>query len=105
MWQHQPSNEAAVARLGAVAVRHGLELATLAIAWCLRLPGMAAVLTGASSPRQIQANARAALLELTPELLAEVEAALLPDPSCNSPVAKRPVVVDMADIWSRIPCN
>lgn len=105
MWQHQPSNEAIVARLSAVAGRYGLELATLAIAWCLRLPGMAAVLTGASSPRQIQANARAALLELTPELLAEVEAALLPTPAGNVSSAKRPVVVDMADPRSRVPCN
>jgi len=105
MWQHQPSNEATVARLSAVASRSGLELATLAIAWCLRLPGMAAVLTGASSPRQIRANAQATELELTPELLAEVEAALLPTPACNVSSAKRPVVVDMADPRSRVPCN
>jgi len=63
------------------------------------------VLTGASSPRQIRANAQAAELQLTPELLAEVEAALLPSPACNASVAKRPVVVEMADLWSRIPCN
>ena len=50
----------------AVAARHGLELAALAIAWCLRLPGMTSVLTGASSPEQIRTNAQAAELELTP---------------------------------------
>lgn len=105
MWQHQPSNEAIVARLCAVAVRNGLELAALAIAWCLRLPGVASVLTGASSPRQIRANAQAAELELTPELLAEVEAALLPTSAFHESVANSPVVVDMADPWSKVPCN
>jgi aryl-alcohol dehydrogenase-like predicted oxidoreductase len=105
MWQHQPSNEAIVGRLSAVAARNGLELAALAIAWCLRLPGVASVLTGASSPRQIRANAQAALLELTPELLAEVEAALQPTPAFHESVEKSPVVVDMADPWSRVPCN
>jgi len=78
MWQRQPGNEPIVARLSAIAARHGLELASLAIAWCLRLPGMSAVLTGASSIAQIHANARAADLELTPQLLAEIEAALAP---------------------------
>jgi aryl-alcohol dehydrogenase-like predicted oxidoreductase len=105
MWQHQPCNEAIVARLSEVARRNDLELSTLAIAWSLRLPGVSAVLTGASSPEQIRANAGAAELQLTPELLAEVEAALLPHPASNVSIAKRPVVVDMADIWSRIPCN
>jgi aryl-alcohol dehydrogenase-like predicted oxidoreductase len=105
MWQHQPSNEAVVGRLSAVAARNGLELAALAIAWCLRLPGVASVLTGASSPRQIRTNAQSALLELTPELLAEVEAALRPTPAFHQPVANNPIVVDMADPWSSVPCN
>lgn len=105
MWQHQQSNEAIVARLSAVALRNGLPLSALAIAWCLRLPGVSAVLTGASSAQQIRTNAQAAELELTPELLAEVEAALRPNPAIHESVAKSPVVVDMADPWSRVPCN
>lgn len=105
MWQHKPSNEATVARLGAVAARNGLDLAALAIAWCLRLPGVASVLSGASSPRQIQTNARAAELELNGELLAEVEAALLPGAADHGSIGKSPVVVDMANQRSRVPCN
>ena len=105
MWQHQKSNEATVARLCAVAARNGLDLATLAIAWCLRLPGVTSVLFGASSPRQIQANARAAELELSPQLLEEVEAALFPTPACHGSIAKSPVVFDMANQRSRVPCN
>lgn len=92
MWQRQPGNEPIVARLNAIAMRYGLELAGLALAWCLRLPGMSAVLTGASSPAQVRANAQAAELELSPELLAEIEAALLPrtnhdDLTVTNPVA------------------
>jgi aryl-alcohol dehydrogenase-like predicted oxidoreductase len=105
MWQHQQGNEAIVARLSAVAARNDLELAALAIAWCLRQPGVAAVLTGASSPRQIQNNAQAAEVELTLELLAEVEAALQPTPAFHETVAKSPVVVALADQWSKVPCN
>lgn len=81
MWQRQPGNEPIVARLAEIAARHGLELARLALAWCLRLPGMSAVLTGASSIEQIQANASAAELELAPALVAEIEAALAPHPN------------------------
>ncbi|MGD9723642.1 MAG: aldo/keto reductase [Pirellulales bacterium] len=77
MWQHRPANEPIVARLHAVAQRHGVELATLAIAWCLRLAGVSAVLTGASSAAQIRANAQACDLNLTSELITELEAALV----------------------------
>jgi aryl-alcohol dehydrogenase-like predicted oxidoreductase len=105
MWQHQKSHAATVARLCAVARRNGLEPATLAVAWCLRRPGVTSVLTGASSPQQIHANARAAELELSEELLADVAAALCPAPAGHGSIAKSPVVVDMANQRSKAPCN
>jgi aryl-alcohol dehydrogenase-like predicted oxidoreductase len=90
-WQRQPDNEPIVARLSEIAARHGLELASLAIAWCLRLPGMSAILTGASSIEQIRANARAAELELTPQLLAELETALAPHTNHDELTLTNPV--------------
>jgi hypothetical protein len=42
----------------------------------LSRPGISAVLTGASSPGQIEANARAADFELSQDLLEEIELAL-----------------------------
>ncbi|MBL9125174.1 MAG: aldo/keto reductase [Planctomycetaceae bacterium] len=80
MWQLQGATEPVVARLAAVADRHGLPLATLALAWCLRLPGLSAVLTGAALPDQIRANAAAAELVLSAELLADIDAALAAPP-------------------------
>ena len=105
MWQHQKSNEATVARLSALAARNGLDLAALAIAWCLRLPGVAAVLTGASSPQQIHASARGGELQLTPQLLAEVEAELFPTSACHESIANSPGIVDRANPWSNVPCS
>lgn len=89
MWHLKPQNELIVARLNAVAARHGLELSTLALAWCLRRPEIAAALTGASNADQIRANARAVELELSQELLGDVEAALSatstePDANCHN---------------------
>jgi aryl-alcohol dehydrogenase-like predicted oxidoreductase len=105
MWQHKKQNESIVARLGAVAARHGLELSTLAIAWCLRRPGMVAVLTGATSAQQLLANARAAELDLSPELLDEVEGALCPVLPAHEPLSNGPGIVDTANRRSRVPCN
>jgi aryl-alcohol dehydrogenase-like predicted oxidoreductase len=105
MWQHLPTNEPIVARLNALAARHGLDSASLAIAWCLRLPGMSAALTGATAPEQVRLNARAADLELGPALLGEIEAILQSPHACHASVAKSPVVVDVATHRRTVSCN
>ncbi len=105
MWQYQPSNEPIVARLNAMAMQHGLDLASMSIAWCLRLPEVSAVLTGASTPEQIRLNARAADLELSSALLAEIDAILQSDQECRGAVATSPEIVEIASQRRTIPCN
>jgi aryl-alcohol dehydrogenase-like predicted oxidoreductase len=105
MWQHKQENEATVARLNAVASRNGIKLSTLALAWCLSRPGISSVLTGATSPEQIRANAEAAELDLSPELLDEVEAALSAAPRTHEPILSSPVVVDTINRRSSVLCN
>jgi aryl-alcohol dehydrogenase-like predicted oxidoreductase len=105
MWQHKQQHEATIARLKDVAVRHGLELSTLALAWCLRQPGVAAVLTGATNAAQIRANAGAAELELSPQLLDEVETALSPAPVGRETVTCGGDITESANRWSKVPCN
>jgi aryl-alcohol dehydrogenase-like predicted oxidoreductase len=105
MWQHKKQNEAIVARLKSLAVRHGLELSALALAWCLRQPGVAAVLTGATSAEQIRANARAADLELSAELLDEVETALSLASAGHETSTNGGDVVVRSNRWSKVPCN
>jgi aryl-alcohol dehydrogenase-like predicted oxidoreductase len=105
MWQHKKQNESIVVRLRAVASRNGLELATLALAWCLSRPGIAAVLTGATSAQQILVNARAAELDLDADLMEEVEAALSPASHAHEAISNGPVDVDTANRRSTVPCN
>lgn len=71
-----PTNYRRIARLTAWAEEHGHTLADLAIAWVLAEPAVSTVLTGASSPEQIAANARAASWALSAEEVAEVRAVL-----------------------------
>ncbi len=71
-----PANYRRIARLTAWAAERGHTLAELAIAWVLAEPAVSTVLTGASSPEQIAANARAAAWALTAEEIGEVRAML-----------------------------
>jgi aryl-alcohol dehydrogenase-like predicted oxidoreductase len=78
----QPGCEAetfeAVGRLNAVASRLNVPLADLSLAWLLHQPAVTSVLAGASRPDQIQRNARAAAVKLSPEALRELDAATAP---------------------------
>lgn len=65
-----------VRALGDVARDLGVPLARMALAWCLRRPELTAVITGASRPEHVAANASAAELELDAETLARIDAAL-----------------------------
>ncbi|QIY60936.1 aldo/keto reductase family protein [Streptomyces sp. RPA4-2] len=66
----------AVQRLVPVAEGAGVSLPTLALAWALRRGEVASAITGASRPEQVHANAAAAGVHLTDDVLAAVDAAL-----------------------------
>jgi aryl-alcohol dehydrogenase-like predicted oxidoreductase len=105
MWQHQPQNEQVVQRLHGVAVRHGLELTAMAIAWCLRSSGVPAVLTGASTPAQVLSNAQASDIDLASEVLADIEAAVT-GPQEYEPFSRSShLAIDMAIQGSIARCN
>ena len=63
----------------------GYSPASVALAWVLRNPNVASAIVGASRPEQVTENVRALDVELSDDLVAEVEAALAPvtatDPS------------------------
>ncbi|HEY2053957.1 MAG TPA: aldo/keto reductase family protein [Solirubrobacterales bacterium] len=69
-------NLRAVERLRPVAAEAGLSLAELALAWVLRRDEVAAAIVGASRPEQVHANAAAAGIELSADVLAAIDAAL-----------------------------
>ncbi len=71
------AKNAAVAQLVEIAAELGATPAQLAIAWVAKNPRVSSVITGASRVQQLQDNLKAvALLEqLTPEVLARVDAA------------------------------
>jgi aryl-alcohol dehydrogenase-like predicted oxidoreductase len=66
----------AVARLRPVAEQAGLSLAEMAVAWVLRREELASAIVGASRPEQVHANAAASGVELSPETLEAIDAAL-----------------------------
>jgi L-glyceraldehyde 3-phosphate reductase len=72
-----PDKLGKVARLNEIAARRGQTLAQMALAWCLRLPGMTSVVIGASKVAQIE-DGVAALnnLSFAEDELRQIEAAL-----------------------------
>ena len=73
----------AVDRLRPIAEELGITLAQLALAWALRREEVAAVITGASRPEQVLANARASGVVLAAETLAAIDDALGAVPVTN----------------------
>jgi len=65
-----------VERLRRLADRHGVPFASLAVAWTLSVPGVTGAIVGARRPSQVEEWLPAASLELEPEDLAEIAAAL-----------------------------
>ncbi len=63
-------------RLAALAHEWGLELNQLALAYMLTLPGMGPVIPSASSVQQLESNAAAGKITLTPEQRQQVQEAL-----------------------------
>jgi aryl-alcohol dehydrogenase-like predicted oxidoreductase len=64
--------------LTAVAASRGHTIVELAVAWLAAQPGVASVITGATSPEQLRANARGGDWHLTADDLAAVEAVVGP---------------------------
>ncbi len=67
---------AAAQRLVPVAEEAGMSLPTMALAWALRRSEVAAAITGASRPEQVDANAAASGVELSDDLLEAIDTAL-----------------------------
>jgi aryl-alcohol dehydrogenase-like predicted oxidoreductase len=65
-----------VERLRAIAERLGTEVAALAIAWVLAVPGVTGAIVGARLPRHVDGWLPAAEVELGDDTLAEIDAAL-----------------------------
>lgn len=75
-----PAKNAAVAALAPIAAELGGSVAQLALAWAAHHPRVTSVITGASRLPQLQANlgALALLDQLTPEVLARIDAITRP---------------------------
>jgi len=73
-WRHNEFSEAATAEYLALAARHGLDPAQMAIAFCRSRPFMTSTIIGATSTTQL-GNALGAIdMVLSPEVLAEIDA-------------------------------
>ena len=74
---------AVVRRLGPIAAELGCTLAQMSLAWCLKNPHVSTVITGASRPAQVVENMKAldVVAQLTPEVLARIDAATAGDES------------------------
>lgn len=65
---------AKVRNLAPIAAELGINRTQLALAWLLHKPGVSSIITGATSRAQVEDNIKAASVELTPELVARIEA-------------------------------
>ena len=54
----------------------GISLAEMALAWVLRLPAISSALIGASTPEQVEMNAKASGIKLSEEILAKIDTVL-----------------------------
>ncbi len=63
----------AVQKLRPIAAEAGLTLAQFALSWVLRQPNVAAAITGASRPEQVDENAAASGHDVAPELFRRAE--------------------------------
>ena len=75
-----PAKIAAAKRLAPIAADLGCTLAQMSLAWCLKNPNVSTVITGASRASQVVENmkAQAVVPKLTPDVMAQIEAALTP---------------------------
>lgn len=64
---------ARVEKLRPLAASLDLTMSQLALAWCLRQPNVASAIVGATTPAQIEENAKASGVVLPPEALAAID--------------------------------
>ena len=76
-----PRSEAALAVLEQVAQAHGVSMATVALAWLLKQPGVTAPILGASKFNQLEQNLGAAQLDLSQDELATLSESTKPFPA------------------------
>ncbi|MGI8847812.1 MAG: aldo/keto reductase family protein [Candidatus Dormibacteria bacterium] len=76
-WLRQPVLDA-VQKLKPIAQERGVTIAQLALAWCLRLDNIAAVIVGASRPEQVDDNVAAADIDLDEATITRIDDALAP---------------------------
>ena len=67
---------ARVAGLAPIARELGITMSQLALAWALRRPEVTSAIIGASRPEQVAENAAASGIDLAPEVVARIEAAV-----------------------------
>ncbi len=70
----EPEALARVDALRPLAAELGLSLAQLALAWCLRSPGVASVIVGATRVAQLEENAKASGVRIPAEIAARIDA-------------------------------
>jgi aryl-alcohol dehydrogenase-like predicted oxidoreductase len=58
----------------------GITMAQLALAWCLRQPGVSSVIVGATRPQQLEDNCKASGLRLPDDVLERIDA-VFPGPT------------------------
>ncbi|PXA98199.1 aldo/keto reductase [Nostoc sp. 3335mG] len=73
-WRQNEYSEAATRDYLALAARHGLDPAQMAIAFCMTRPFMTSTIVGATSTDQLATDLGARDIRLTPEILAEIDA-------------------------------
>lgn len=66
----------AVERLRPVASEAGLSMSQLALAWVLRQENVSSAIIGASHPAQVEDNATASGVKLSPEVISEIDSIL-----------------------------
>lgn len=71
-----PENVERLKKLGALAGELGISMSQLALAWCLRLPEISSVITGATKVSQVVDNVKAGDITLSAETLETIEGIL-----------------------------
>ncbi len=69
-----PKAEKTIGQYRQVAQKHGLELAQMALAFCLTRPFIMSIITGATSMEQLKTNLAACSLTLSEDVLADIQA-------------------------------
>uniref|UniRef100_A0A7S4BWG5 NADP-dependent oxidoreductase domain-containing protein n=1 Tax=Chrysotila carterae TaxID=13221 RepID=A0A7S4BWG5_CHRCT len=70
---HSDRANAAIAEYMALADKHGMTLAALAQAWAFSRFYLSCVIIGATSTAQLEENCKSAYVDLSPEILAEID--------------------------------